>query len=416
MTFSPAVRSHVLAGATGLGLLGATAALPYVHFTAHGGGGDVTLYERYATQVLDGELPYHSFFFEYPPLSLVALVLPKATGLDYAISLRLLMWVLLAVSLVAVLHTLRTLEADAVRLYGAAVLIGSSPALIGPITFERFDAWPAALLSVSLALLTARRWTGGSVLLALAICTKLYPIVVAPVALARVVSATGARMATRAAAAGVIAAAVVTLPFAAIGLGGLGFSYYVQFKRPLQLESAGAAVLLGLDRLGLADTTVQSGLSKDLAGSAAAAVALASTAVQLAAIAAAAWWFWQGPRGRFSTLTAAAATVVSFVAFGKVLSPQYVIWIVPLVPLVARRIWLPAMALTVAAAGLTGLYFPLHYSGIRMVTDWVWVLVARDAALIALAVLLLEHLRREARQERVQREKPPNVSRTYPSR
>ena len=84
-------------------------------------------------------------------------------------------------------------------------------------------------------------------------------------------------------------------------------------------------------------------------------------------------------------LTASAAAVVAFVAFGKVLSPQYVIWIVPLVPLVARRVWVPAMALTVAAAGLTGLYFPLHYSGIRLVTDWVWVLLARDVALVALS-------------------------------
>ena len=257
----------MLAGAVGLVLLAATSALPYVHFTAHGGGGDVTLYESYAQKLLDGQIPYHEFFFEYPPLSLVALVIPKATGLDYGLSLRLEMWVLLAVTLVAVLHTLRTLGADTMRVFGAAVLIGCSPALLGPIVFERFDAWPAALLSISLALLAAERWTSGSVGLALAICTKLYPVVVAPIALARVFAAAGRRVTTRAAIAGVIAGAIVTLPFAVVGFGGLGFSYYVQFKRPLQLESTGAALLLALDRLGLYDTTVQAGLSKDIAGS-----------------------------------------------------------------------------------------------------------------------------------------------------
>ncbi len=397
---------------TGLGLLGATAALPYVHFGAHGGGSDVALYDTYATRVLDGELPYHDFFFEYPPLSLVALVLPKLTGLDYAISFRLLMWVLIAISLVAVLQTLSRLDAEPVRLYGAAVLIGGSPALVGPILFERFDIWPAALLAVSLALLTAERWTAGSVLLALAICTKLYPVVVAPVALVRAVSGAGSRVAGKAATAGVAASALVTLPFAALGLGGLGFSYYVQFKRPLQLETLGASILLGLDRLGLADTTVQSGLSKDLAGGTAAAVALVSTALQLAAITAAAWWFWRGPRSAASMLTAAAATVASFVAFGKVLSPQYVIWLIPLAPLVALRVWPAAMALTVAATALTNLYFPWHYSGIRQANDWVWVLLARNLALVVLAFVLLVHLRREARQERVQSANPPNVSRS----
>jgi hypothetical protein len=103
--------------------------------------------------------------------------------------------------------------------------------------------------------------------------------------------------------------------------------------------------------------------------------------------------------------------VVAFVAFGKVLSPQYLIWTVPLVPLVTRKVWAPAMVLTVAAASLTGLYFPLHYRGIRLVTDWVWVLLARDIALVALAVVLLAALRSEARQGRVQSENPPNTSR-----
>jgi hypothetical protein len=396
MNSSSAAHRHLLAGALGLVLLAATSALPYLHFTAHGGGGDVTLYESYAQKLLDGRIPYHEFFFEYPPLSLVALVSPKATGLDYGVSLRLEMWVLLAVTLVAVLHTLRTIGADTMRVIGAAVLIGCSPALLGPIVFERFDAWPAALLSIALAFLAAERWTSGSVGLALGICTKLYPVVVAPFALARVFAAAGRRVTTRASIAGVIAGGIVTLPFAVVGLGGVGFSYYAQFKRPLQLESTGAAVLLALDRLGLYDTTVQSGLSKDIAGGAASVVALASTAVQLTAILLAVWWFWRGPRSTASMLTASAAAVVAFVAFGKVLSPQYVIWIVPLVPLVARRVWVPAVALTVAAAGLTGLYFPLHYSGIRLVTDWIWVLLARDLALVALAVVLLGALRREA--------------------
>jgi hypothetical protein len=409
MRHSPAARHHVLAAALGLALLAATSALPYVHFTAHGGGGDVALYEGYAQKLLDGHLPYHGFFFEYPPLSLVALVIPKAIGLDYGISLRLEMWVLLAATLLAVLYTLRALGADTIRVLAAAALIGCSPALLGPIVFERFDAWPAALLSVSLAFLATERWSSGSVALALAICTKLYPVVVAPVALIRVLAAAGSRATSRAAIAGVVAGAVVTLPFAVVGFGGLGFSYYVQFKRPLQLESTGAALLLALDRLGLYDTTVQTGLSKDIAGGGASVVALASTAVQLVAIALAVWWFWRGPRSTASMLTASAAAVVAFVAFGKVLSPQYVIWIIPLVPLVARRVWAPAMTLTVAAAGLTGLYFPLHYSGIRLVTDWVWVLLARDVALVALAVVLLLALRHDARGAPRERSSAPEA-------
>jgi uncharacterized membrane protein len=395
---SPAeARRHACwAFLAGLGVLAGTAALPYNHFGTPGAGGDVVLYDTDATRFLDGSIPYHGFFLEYPPLALAAFVAPKLTGLNYAISFRVLMWLLVAVSLGAVLATLARLQVQPFRMWSAAALIGCSPALVGPILFERFDAWPAALLSVSLFLLTAERWSSGAVFLALSVATKLYPIVILPVAAGRALTAAGLRITTRAAAAGVGAAAIVVLPFAAIGPGGLAYSYYVQFKRPLQLESLGASLLLGLDRLGLYETTLQSGLAKELTGTTADVVAVLSSALQLAAVLVAIWWFWRGPRDAMSMLTAAAALVASFVAFGKVLSPQYVIWLIPLAPLVAQRVWLATMALTATAAALTNVYFPWHYRGIREVTSWVWVLAARNLVLVALALVLLDHLRRGA--------------------
>ena len=156
--------------------------------------------------------------------------------------------------------------------------------------------------------------------------------------------------------------------------------------------------LLAFDRLGLYTAHVQPGLARELGGTLPQVVALGSTALQLAAILASAWWLWRGPRSAVATATAVAAAVAAFVTFGKVLSPQYVVWLIPLVPLVARQVWARAMLATVAAMVLTNVYFPWHYGGITHVTNWIWVLLLRNIALTALTVFLLLELRAGARR------------------
>ena len=257
------------AGGVGIALLAATSALPFNHFSSAGGGGDMILYERYSTNVVDGLLPYHDFFFEYPPVAIVALVVPKLTGLTYAVAFRGTMLVLLAATLALALLTLGRLQADAARVWGAALLIGASPMLIGPVLLERFDAWPVFLLSAAVLLVVAERTALGATALTLAICAKVYPAVAAPALLLHALAARGRAVVARAAAAGIGVGALVVTPFAVVGFGGLGFSFYVQFKRPLQIESLGASILLALDRLGLYTADVQPGLSRDLGGYAA---------------------------------------------------------------------------------------------------------------------------------------------------
>jgi hypothetical protein len=95
-------------------------------------------------------------------------------------------------------------------------------------------------------------------------------------------------------------------------------------------------------------------------------------------------------------LLAAAATVCALVAFDKVLSPQYLIWLVPFVALVRGWRGVLAGALLLLALGLTQTWFPWHYW--RLATDhaapWSWYLLVRDLALVALAGVLLASLSR----------------------
>ena len=93
----------------------------------------------------------------------------------------------------------------------------------------------------------------------------------------------------------------------------------------------------------------------------------------------------------------AAAAVAATLAFGKVFSPQFVIWLVPFVPLVRGRRGIAASSLFVAALVLTQLWFPQHYWPLAQgfAQRESWLLLARDLAVVALATLLawphLEH-------------------------
>jgi hypothetical protein len=173
----------------------------------------------------------------------------------------------------------------------------------------------------------------------------------------------------------------------------------VQLGRPLQVESLGSALLLAAHHLfGLGVTGETSHGSQNLAGSGADAVGVVFTVLQVAALV----WIWiafaRGPAGRVELVRSSAAALCVFVALGKVLSPQFLIWLIPVVPLVRGRRGLWAGALLATALVLTQIWFPFHY--FRLATDFEpglsWVLLARDLALVALAATLVTSLRRGA--------------------
>jgi hypothetical protein len=129
-------------------------------------------------------------------------------------------------------------------------------------------------------------------------------------------------------------------------------------------------------------------LSRDLAGPLADAVALATAAGQILAVAFVAWLFarWGSEGERF--VAATGATVACFLALSRFLSPQYLVWLLPLVPLAAPPFGAVASALLAAALVLAQLWFH-HYRDVFALEGIVWLVVARGALLLALAAVLV---------------------------
>jgi hypothetical protein len=368
-------RTLVAGVVAAAGFLGAWV-LVHRWFWAHGQIVDTPIYQAYGAAMRHGIVPYRDIPVEYPPAALPVFVLPTFAG-DYVTSFEALM-ALCGVGLVAV-------AAGVSRL--AAGFVALAPVLVGSLILSRFDLWPALLAAGALAALWAGRDRLGWGVLGLAVAAKLWPGVLVPLALAWTWRRRGGREALTAVAILVAVLAACFVPFAAVAPHGIWSSLTGQADRPLQIETLGASLLVVLGQGRGVETSHG---SQNLVAPHAGLAAGVLPALQIAALVALWLAFARRRRTRDDLLRYGAAAVVAFVAFGKVFSPQYLIWLVPLVPLVRGRRGLAATGLLTAALVLTQIWFPFRYwrygAGLdRGIADLV---LARDLVVVALLAVL----------------------------
>ncbi len=378
-------------------LVGVALLLLSLTLTDHGllsskGVGDTGHYQQYGEHALTGAVPYRDFFVEFPPLALPVLTLP-ALGPDsrYVPQFKALETLFLAGAIVFLALTMAALGHGRRRTIEACAVAGISAGVLGPIAISSFDPWPTLFAAGALAALVAGRDRLGGAALGLGAAAKLFPLALGPLAVLHVARSHGLRAGRATLLALVAAGLAVAAPFALAAPGGLGYSLETQLTRGLQIESLGGSALLVADRLGLYDARVVVGdpYSLDLAGRLADAVGALHSVAQLAALGLALLLYLRGPATPARLALAAAATTVALVTLGKVLSPQYLVWLIPLVPICGRR----ASALLLAACALTHVWFPGRFDEVVAVGGVSWVVLLRNLVLVALFALLLVRLR-----------------------
>ena len=353
---------------------------------------DTPVYESYGEAMAGGEVPYRDFRVEYPPGALPVFLVPALGDAEYRIGFEWLMALCGGGLVVAVALAARQLGLG----FGTLALVALAPLAIGSVILTRFDLWPAMLASFALAALLYDRVRLGHVLLGASIAAKLYPAVFLPLTVAYTWRRRGRREALVCAALAVGVVVAVYLPFLLVAPDGVLSSLGRQLSRPLQIESLGSAFLLTAHQaFGVGIEMGSSHGSQNLAGAAPDVLALLLSVAQVAVLA----WLWarfarEREPSHYELAAYAAAVLTAFVALGKVLSPQFLIWLVPVVPL-ARRYW--ANALLLAALVLTQLWFPFRYWDLAREFDPLasWLVLARDLVLVALLVVLVRSLRRE---------------------
>ena len=368
---------------------------------------DTPIYEHYGDATLHGKVPYRDFAVEYPPGALPVFVLPSTVSGrgqfgTYTRVFEALMGICGVIAMSAVALILLRLGQRGLRLAVALGLAGLGWLALGPVVLSRFDLWPATLTVVALALLLYERRRLAFAVLGLAFAAKLFPAVLLPPMAIYVWRRYGRRQALI----GCLCFAAVALacfaPFLAMSPHGVWESLAGQASRPLQIESLGASLLLAAHQVsGTVLTMDVSHGSNNLVGSTPHALALVQAVLQPLVLVLLWIGFARGPADRDRLVRTCAASVCAFIAFGKVFSPQYLVWLLPLVALMRGRRGIVAGASLVLAMVLTQLWFPYRYLDLVYTFDAraAWLVVSRDLALVGLLAVLAWPERRSRADE-----------------
>ena len=355
---------------------------------------DLFVYRTFAAPVLDGGLPYRDVAFEYPPLAAPAIALPGLAG-TRAETFRwaFALWTLAAAAAVVLLcgALARRTGGDARR---AMLAAAAAPLVCGALLRTHFDLFPVALVLGALLLLVRDRTRAGFAVLGLGVMTKAFPIVIAPIAIAWLLARGRRRDAWQGAlVCGAVMAALALAAVAASPGGALDAVRY-HLDRPVQIESSPALAVLALDAVGAGHAeTVSSFRSDGLLHPASGAVTWLFLTFLVAVVALLSARV-VGRAGLRELVVASLAACAGFALLGKVLSPQFVIWVVPLGALAfAWRMHALAAAVATVAV-LTQIEFPAHYFDVVAREPFAIGLVAlRNVALAAVIALALRELR-----------------------
>jgi len=326
---------------------------------------------------------FHTLPLEYPAPALGVFSLPLLVpGKPYDQTYMVLMACLTFASTCWLLARRLLLCAAAFALY--VLVAGWATAL------ARYDLVPGLLVMISLVLAERRRWLPAYLILAAATLLKIYPGFFAPALAIHQWRATG-RPPLREAGAFALAVAAGLLPGALLNPGGFVGPLRYNGVRPPQIESVAGSLLWLSGKIGGAVRVRLTYHSLNVTGVLAGLAAWLATAALLAGLALV---FWRSWRGRDDLARSFVLVGLVTLAGSKLLSPQYLLWLLPLAAYVEglRLRW-------ALLAGLTLLIYPNAYNlgnSLVLLPEhplFMTAILARNALLLGLAVAYLRPFR-----------------------
>lgn len=341
------------------------------------------IFRPYAEGVLDSTAPYASLNFEYPPgaipvLALAGLLSDTASEFRAAFDLWMLLWDL------GVLALLCWALGESPRRLAVALAIYSVGALVlGRLILARFDLVPAALSLAALALHARERGLGSGLALGAGAIVKGWPLAHLPLYLLK----SRSRYLVLAGFAVPVVAGLVAV-YLLFGEGpGSAFSYHAE--RGLQIESLAATPFLVAAKLGAqVNATFGSG-SFNIEGTGVTLARGMSQAALIVGYLAVTVLLYKRRTGIDLGVTLITGWLV---ISSPVLSPQFLIWILPLAAYAFACHWDTALAracsITLVAVSLLTRLTMENYDQIPYLgSDFVWSVFTRNLVFVLWLVL-----------------------------
>lgn len=338
--------------------------------------------------------PLHILPYEYPLLSIVpfslGLIAPAAW---YQVAFALWMLLLAAIMYVVLKRARSTSAAIVFAIYLVLGSWGSAAA--------RFDIVPAGLILGAVILASRTRWKWAFALLALATMFKFFPLVlVVPFLIAQQKHYSEKWYSWRRwSSAGVYLGiwAALTLLSLALNIADTlsPISYFL--NRPIQIESTPAALLWLGSFLGYPLHFVYSFGSLNVISPLSRGVSLSSLVCAGAGLL---YTFWLQWHGKLDIYTASLLTVLIIMVTGKVFSPQYFIWIVPLLAFVGGANW-KWLAIWGSVGLLTtwiwpNLYYSVHFMEVPLLPEFYPVVLVRSLIMLGFIFMSLYQATRKS--------------------
>jgi len=304
---------------------------------------DLNNYYSNAGDVLHGLIPYSEMKFEYPPLALVFMIVPRLIAEDlqgFYYASALLSYLFFVIGIFFMLKIADEVEQPRSRIYVMA---------LGTLLFTnifivaRNDVYPTVMVIISIWFYLRKSYGLSFAMMALGTMTKIYPVILIPVLLIPFLAKKDWRNAAKYLGISATVCFLIEIPFL-IADPSTAFAYLTYHSaRGIQIESITASFLLFLNAFACPGlVTVNFGYGSDnIAGATADAIAPCMSILMAAVFVFLIWILVRIHRARIDdwrrlTLLVgliSVTTLMLFISVNKVYSAQYAIWILMLLPL-----------------------------------------------------------------------------------